>query len=171
MADNFKVIKCPACQHEMQKVFVPTEGINVDVCVNGCGGIYFDNREYKYFDEQDENIDEICKSLNGKNLISTDSSLPRTCPSCGARMVKNYTSANEKVQIDECYSCGGKFLDHGELINIRAEYATEEERSADIVKKIYDTVGIEIKKLELENIELRKKRSPLKKLFDKLILG
>ena len=86
-------------------------------------------------------------------------------------MVKNYASVKKEVQIDECYSCGGKFLDHGELEKIRAQYATEEERSADIMKEVYDTVGVEIKRLEQENAELRAKRSWMKKLFDKMIYG
>ena len=171
MADNFNTIKCPACQHEMVKVYVPKEGVNIDVCVNGCGGIYFDNREFKYFDEQHEDIEELTKAVEGKEFIPVDETLPRTCPVCGARMVKNYASVKKEVQVDECYSCGGKFLDHGELEKIRAQYATEAERSADIMKEVYSTVGVEIKRLEAENAELRKNRSPLKKLFDKLVLG
>lgn len=171
MSDNFKTLRCPACQKEMTKVFVPSEGINVDICLDGCGGIYFDTREFKYFDEQDENIEEIVKAAEGKTFAKVDESLPRTCPVCGARMVKNYASVKKEVQIDECYSCGGKFLDHGELEKIRAQYATEEERSADIMKEVYSTVGVEIKRLEAENEELRAKRSWTKKLFDKLIYG
>ena len=171
MADNFKTLRCPACQKEMKKVFVPSEGVNVDICIDGCGGIYFDTREFKYFDEQDENIEEIVKAAEGKTFAKVDESLPRTCPVCGARMVKNYASVKKEVQIDECYSCGGKFLDHGELEKIRAQYATEEERSADIMKEVYSTVGVEIKRLEAENEELRAKRSWTKKLFDKMIYG
>ncbi len=171
MADNFKTLRCPACQKEMKKVFVPSEGVNVDICLDGCGGIYFDTREFKYFDEQDENIEEIVKAAEGKTFAKVDESLPRTCPVCGARMVKNYASVKKEVQIDECYSCGGKFLDHGELEKIRAQYATEEERSADIMKEVYSTVGVEIKRLEAENKELRAKRSWTKKLFDKMIYG
>ena len=171
MSENFEIIKCPACQKEMTKVFVPSEGVNVDICLDGCGGIYFDNREFKYFDEQDENIEEIIKAVEGKTFNKVDGSLPRTCPVCGARMVKNYASVKKEVQIDECYSCGGKFLDHGELEKIRAQYATEEDRSADIMKEVYSTVGLEIKRLEAENEQLRANRSPLKKLFDKMIYG
>lgn len=171
MSDNFKTLRCPACQKEMKKVFVPSEGVNVDICLDGCGGIYFDTREFKYFDEQDENIEEIVKAAEGKTFAKVDESLPRTCPVCGARMVKNYASVKKEVQIDECYSCGGKFLDHGELEKIRAQYATEEERSADIMKEVYSTVGVEIKRLEAENEELRAKRSWTKKLFDKMIYG
>lgn len=171
MSDNFKTLRCPACQKEMKKVFVPSEGVNVDICLDGCGGIYFDTREFKYFDEQNENIEEIVKAAEGKTFAKVDESLPRTCPVCGARMVKNYASVKKEVQIDECYSCGGKFLDHGELEKIRAQYATEEERSADIMKEVYSTVGVEIKRLEAENEELRAKRSWTKKLFDKMIYG
>ena len=171
MADNFRTLRCPACQKEMKKVFVPSEGVNVDICLDGCGGIYFDTREFKYFDEQDENIEEIVKAAEGKTFAKVDESLPRTCPVCGARMVKNYASVKKEVQVDECYSCGGKFLDHGELEKIRAQYATEEERSADIMKEVYSTDGVEIKRLEAENEELRAKRSWTKKLFDKMIYG
>ena len=169
MADNFKTIKCPACQHEMVKIFMPKEGVNIDVCLHGCGGIYFDNREFKYFDEPHEDINELLKAVDGKEFIKVDEDLPRSCPVCGARMVKNHTSVKREVVVDECYACGGKFLDNGELQKIRSQYTTEEERSADVMKEVYDTVGIEIKRLEAQNAELRANRSPLKKLFDHLI--
>ena len=47
MADTLKELKCPACGKVMEKVFIPSEGINLDICTDGCGGIYFDNREFK----------------------------------------------------------------------------------------------------------------------------
>lgn len=170
MADNFNTIKCPACQTEMKKVFVPSAGVNVDIC-EGCGGIYFDNREFKYFDEKHENIDEITEALKNKEFKKVDESLPRTCPVCGARMTKNYSSVKRQVQIDECYACGGKFLDNGELVKIRDEYDTEAQRSADTMNELYNTVGIQLKALEAENERLRASRPALRKLFDRLIWG
>ena len=59
MSDTYAALRCPACQKEMKKVFVPKEGVNVDICLDGCGGMWFDNREIKYFDEQNEKVDEI----------------------------------------------------------------------------------------------------------------
>ena len=56
MADTLQKIKCPACGREMEKVFIPSEGINLDICTQGCGGIFFDNRELDKFDEKDEDI-------------------------------------------------------------------------------------------------------------------
>ena len=157
MADNFNTIKCPACQKEMKKIFIPREGINIDVCVDGCGGIYFDNREFKYFDEQAENIDELSKAIEGKTFIPVDQDLPRTCPACGSRMVKNYSSAKKIVQVDECYSCGGKFLDHGELDKIRAEYPTEEARSKAVVEYLKNNMGSEFEEMHAHKLIANKK--------------
>lgn len=52
MADTLKALKCPACGKDMEKVFIPNLGINLDICTDGCGGIYFDNREFERFDEK-----------------------------------------------------------------------------------------------------------------------
>lgn len=136
MADNKNIIKCPACGTEMTKVFMTEQNFNLDICVNGCGGIYFDNREFKHFDEQHENIDEIVEALKDKTFIEVDQNKTRVCPVCGGNMVRNYSSVKRQIAVDECYFCGGKFLDNGELIKIREEYATEAERSADLAKII-----------------------------------
>lgn len=169
MSDTLQNLKCPACQKDMTKVFVPKEGVNIDICVEGCGGMWFDTRELKYFDEQEEKIDEILKAIEGKTFATVDEKLPRCCPACGANMVKNFSSVKKAIQIDECYSCGGKFLDNSELLKFKGEYATEEERSQDTVKLLYSTVGMELKDLEAQRQELARTRSLGKRLFDKMI--
>jgi len=171
MSDTHQTLKCPACQKEMAKVFIPKEGVNIDICLEGCGGLWFDNRELSYVDEQDEKIDEILKAISDKTFEEVDQSNHRSCPVCGARMVKNFSSAKREIQIDECYSCGGKFLDNQELIKFRAEYATEVDRSKDVVALMYSTVGNDLVALQKETKELAKNRSALKKLFDKMIYG
>lgn len=171
MADNRSDLKCPACQTVMKKIFMAKEGVNVDICLDGCGGIYFDNRELKYVDEQNENIDAILEEIKEKSFEPVNQENKRSCPACGARMTKNFTSAKRKIQIDECYSCGGKFLDAGELQALRDEYATEEDRSAEVMALIYSTVGPEIKEMEAKHQEALKKRSLLKRLFDSMVSG
>lgn len=137
MGDNEKIIKCPACGKEMEKIFMPEQGINLDVCVQGCGGIYFDNREFKQFDERHENIDALIESVKDKTFVKVNEHQTRKCPVCGSNMVKNFSSVKRNIEIDECYFCGGKFLDHDELLKIRDEYETEAERSADLLKAVY----------------------------------
>lgn len=148
MADNEYLINCPACGCEMEKVFMPDAGINLDVCTKGCGGIYFDNREFKKFDEQHENITPLVQVLEAKTFKNIDENVTRKCPVCGMNMVKNFASAKHEVQIDECYGCGGKFLDYSELEKIRAQYNTEEERAADVIKELYDKAGVELKEFD-----------------------
>lgn len=119
MSDTYKVIKCPACGATMTKIFVPSQGVSIDICDNGCGGIYFDNRELDMFKNCPEaNTKEILELFENKVFNKIDEDLPRICPNCSTRMVKN-TIANSTVQIDSCYACGGIFLDYGELNLIR----------------------------------------------------
>ena len=170
MADSHQTLRCPACGEEMKKIFIPSQGINIDICTEGCGGIFFDNRVFAMFDEKHENIDEIIKAVENKEFQKVDESLPRYCPACGAKMVKNYASIKKEVQVDDCYSCGGKFLDHGELAHIRSQYENELERSNDVLKFVYNEVGKEIASVEAVAEKGLKRRSLLKKLFDTLIL-
>lgn len=151
MADNKDVvINCPACGKEMVKVFMPEQGVNLDVCINGCGGIYFDNRELEKFDERHEDISPVVEALENKTFEKVDENLQRVCPVCGMNMVKHFASSKQEVQIDECYSCGGKFLDYNELEKIRAQYPTEEDRAADSIKDLNKKAGLELAGLQIE---------------------
>lgn len=171
MVDSLQTLTCPACGKVMKKIFVPDAGVNVDICVDGCGGIYFDNREFNKFDENSENIDEILEAIDGKTFIPVDGSALRVCPACGAKMVKNFSSARSKIMIDECYNCGGKFLDNGELQKIREEFNTESERAKATMDELYKTVGVKLREIEAEREAAEAARSPLNKLFREFIFG
>ena len=44
-------------------------------------------------------------------------------------MLRHFSSVKRRVTVDECPSCGGYWLDVGELAAIRTEFETEEERN------------------------------------------
>lgn len=164
MTDNKDmVVTCPACGKEMVKVHMPVKDFFIDVCIDGCGGIYLDNREYKNIDEQAEDITPLVELLEGKTFNKVDETENRICAVCGNTMVKNFSSSNHSIQIDECYTCGGKFLDHNEIEKIRAEFATEQDRANAAVQEMNDKYGAEIaamnakhkKTLEESNITTR----------------
>ena len=140
MADTQNELTCPACGKKMKKVLIKRTGFNIDICLNGCGGIFFDNREFKHFDEKDENIKEIEHLTKDKEFIDADESYKRYCPACHSPMVKNFSSANKIVEVDECYICGGKFLDNQELQKIRGEYETEEARSRAVLESFMSSL-------------------------------
>ena len=164
MADNKEIIKCPACGADMEKVYMEEQGVNLDVCPE-CGGIYFDNRELQRFDEQHESIEPLEKLFENRTFINVDQSMTRICPVCGMKMVKNYSSVKKEVQIDECYSCGGKFLDYGELQKIREQYPTEEARANDVVRDLYEQVGIELREQKEKHENLKASSSFLTKFL------
>ncbi len=167
MRDSNEVLICPACGHEMQKVYIANSELYLDICLQGCGGIFFDNREFEKLDEQSENIDEILNILDNKNFINVDQTVQRSCPSCGSLMVKNFASIKHEVEIDCCYICGGKFLDNGELMKIREQYKTEQDRSEDFNKYLLSFIKTEMDALEIERIKGETNRSGLKRVFDK----
>lgn len=111
------IINCPACGKQMKKVFVEEANVNVDICTEGCGGMFFDNRELERFDEEHENTDAILKEVEGKEFEPRNEQEVRICPICDIPMTK--LGGENSVQIDVCNVCGGKFLDNGELIKIR----------------------------------------------------
>lgn len=118
MADNKEILTCPACGGEMTKLFVEDVAIHVDICLDGCGGILFDNRELEKFDEPHENADKILGMYKDKTFELTDESAPRVCSVCGATMMK-MGAGSGGVELDCCAFCGAKFLDYGELQRIR----------------------------------------------------
>lgn len=159
MADSTKTLKCPACGKDMEKIFIEKNNCFLDICTNGCGGIFFNNREFKKFDEELESIDEIKKALEGKTFEKVDETYKRICPACGMKMVKNSTSIKGQVIIDDCYSCGGKFLDYGELDKIRAEYPTEEARSKAVVDYLRSNMGSEFEEMHAHNLLSQKQQT------------
>lgn len=161
MADTLQTITCPACGKEMKKILMMPENVHLDVCLDGCGGIFFDNREYQKFDEKAEDIDEILEATKGKVFQKVDTSTTKICPTCGAKMVKHFASSKHEVEIDECYMCGGKFLDNGELQKIRAQFATEEERAQAAVKELHGAVGSKLDALDSEWQAAISRRSPM----------
>lgn len=119
MTDNQNIIYCPACGKEMKKIYMQEQNVNLDVCIDGCGGIFFDVREFRMFNQPCDDITALIQAYNGKTFEKTDETKIRICPSCGTKMVKNYSSLAKEIQVDDCYVCGGKFLDFGELEKIR----------------------------------------------------
>ena len=116
MTDSKNILECPACGKIMKKIFIEDAGINIDICSDGCGGIYFENREFEKIEST--NIDDILNEVKDKNFTNTDEREVRLCPRCNVGMVK-MGSGIKDVQIDVCNTCGAKFLDNGELQKIR----------------------------------------------------
>lgn len=165
MKDTKETLICPACGEKMEKIKAPESDFYIDICTNGCGGMYFDNRELEKLDEKSENVDFIFEALKGKTFKPATNNDVRICPACGSNMVKNFASTKREIEIDCCYTCGGKFLDYGELEKLRNQYETEADRSDDFMEDFMKIHGAELKKTEMEANKLASERSFFRKMF------
>ena len=81
-------------------------------------------------------------------------------------MFKNFTNLSKKVEIDDCYNCGGKFLDYYELNIILNENKSIFEKSKESIKKFFESMDY----VDTANAPKyrRHKRSLIRKIFDKI---
>ena len=145
-------MNCPACNNNLQKMVV--NDVTVDICIGGCGGIWFDNLELKKFDEPLESDGSELLDIERNLDIKVDHTKKFNCPKCSDMiMVRHFFSVKMEVEVDECYNCGGFWLDYGELSQIRNLYNTEEEKIIATNKYFNEIFGKEIKAMQAKNEE------------------
>jgi len=106
---------CPDCDLDMTpRSFF---GVLVDTCPE-CGGIFFDEGEVSQIrarggDRAFEELDDIVQP--NPNHIPHEESQFRKCPSCLSGMHRFRYMYSSPVFLDSCESCGGVFIENGEL--------------------------------------------------------
>ena len=115
-------MKCPVCANAMTPV--QAGPVTVDVCLGGCGGIWFDNFELQKLDQPHEISGAMLIDVQPRADLNIDPAQRRYCPACeDILMMRHFYSPRRQVEVDECPSCGGFWLDAGELALIRQEHA------------------------------------------------
>ena len=150
-------MKCPVCGKEM---VTENFGVNVDVCENGCKGIWFDQGELMMLDEKNEGLGAALEAALRYPRNNDGQRGPIKCPKCGIPMHTHTYERDKEVNVDECYNCGGFFLDSGELTDIRNNYMSDAEVQA-YADKIINSVpeyaqamkDLDAQKKRLESIQ------------------
>ena len=118
-------MKCPACDNSLSNLMV--SDVELNICQNGCGGIWFDQFEFRKFDEPHEHAEEIL-GLQINRTCQPVHLEKRHCARCEHQlMLRRFYSPKQKIMIDECPMCGGIWTDYGELGQIRSMFKTHEE--------------------------------------------
>lgn len=128
-------MKCPVCQKEM--VEQDFGGVKVDVCKDGCKGIWFDWFELSKLDEKNEGLGNALKQALNYPRINDEKRAQVNCPKCNLPMHIHKYQSSKEVNVDECYNCGGFFLDSGELKTVRDTFMSEQER-AEYEEKLFN---------------------------------
>ena len=117
---------CPACLNQLSPLTI--RGVTVDVCRDGCAGIWFDNFELKKFDEPHEPAGELL-DVQPIRPAPVDRDKKRKCPRCDdATMMRHFFSFKRQFEVDVCPGCAGCWLDAGEIALVRSEFKSEKER-------------------------------------------
>ena len=142
-------VKCPACHKTLVETIV--DSVTVDVCKNGCGGIWFDSQEFLKLENVNASAGEALLEVDRDESIRVDPDAEMKCLRCkGQPLIRHFASTKQEVELDECYTCGGIWLDAGELGRIQSQYATKEERDK-AFQAYFDAVfGEELKVLKAD---------------------
>lgn len=124
-------MQCPMCANPLAEIDIGS--VLVDVCDQGCGGIWFDHRELKKLDELKELDGEKLSHYQCQPGVVVDHSKRLQCPRCTTKVIlmRHFFSVKKSVEVDECAKCGGFWLDHGELDRLRGEFRDEAARDAE----------------------------------------
>ena len=103
---------------------------HVDVCAGGCGSLWLDWSELARLDEAHEGAGAALQAALASPRDNPPVRDPLPCPKCTHPMFEHVYAHAKEVNVDECYHCGGFFLDAGELHRIRETFMSPEEREA-----------------------------------------
>ncbi len=109
-------IHCPGCGEIMTREDFARA--SVDVCTHGCRGIWFARGELRRMDHQLKGFGPSLRAALAEPANERGHGLV-DCPHCRGPMDQVQYEFAQDVTIDECKSCGGIFLDSGELAEIR----------------------------------------------------
>lgn len=127
-------MKCPLCKKEMKTVKI--EKIELDECSDGCHGLWFDIKELQKLDEKAEGSGgELARILAYDRAKDLNPFRKVNCPRCNIKMQRHEYIDQSRIYIDECFKCGGIWLDRGELGAIRENFKSYD-NVTDVVEKM-----------------------------------
>ncbi len=130
-------------------------GVTVEVCADGCKGIWFDWFELSKLDEKNEGVGQALQDALQYPRVNDANRGQLNCPKCHEPMHRHVYQHDKQVAIDECYDCGGFFLDSGELVEIRDNHMSQEEEDAYAQKLIDNDPGYQAGLKDLAKDQLR----------------
>lgn len=161
-------MRCINCGKLMTSV--NAGGVSVDVCAQGCGGMWFDMLELRRFDEPQEGVGEELLRFEPPHPVAVQHDRRLNCPKCADTvMMRFFYSPKRQVEVDHCPNCGGYWLDAGELRQIRGEAMTEEKREVEIEKLLGREFGPQLDAMAAERQEALSHPPILRRMFGFLV--
>jgi len=80
-------------------------------------------------------------------------------------MMRHFFSSRRQVEVDECPSCGGYWLDAGELALVRGECRTEAECRKAVEKYLSEATGASLAKMSAGTVQQVKQAQVIHRLL------
>jgi len=90
--------------------------IEIDVC-GACGGMWLDASELAGLDD---NFFVNMESISYSAAAATAVDVGLECPKCAVPLFKVHPDGHSDVVVDKCGTCGGFWLDKGELDKLKS---------------------------------------------------
>jgi Zn-finger nucleic acid-binding protein len=158
-------MKCPVCSNPL--VAYDSGSFHVDICRDGCSGIWLDASELERIDESHEPFPkELLKIRKIANVV-IDRNKVRICPKCPENVSMHRVVVDPEIrfELDECPQCKGDWLDIGELGNLRDKHEFESQLSL--------RLKAQQEKIErqIESIDAQFRVNKVASLFKKILGG
>lgn len=132
-------MKCPVCSRGL--VEYSAGSFTVEICRDGCSGIWFDKAELEKCDQHHEPFPTDLLRLRKNASVVIDRNKERDCPRCSSNQVleRILLDPETRFEIDRCPRCEGNWLDIGELDRMRRisqENSDIETRIANFERKV-----------------------------------
>lgn len=117
---------CPRTNTQLESILVG----GITVYISSLGGVFFDNSQiFKFSSPELKHGQVLLKYLSNYAEGEGEVAMRVNCPKCPSIvMMRRYFSPLKAVEIDECPSCAGIWLDSGELSKIHENHLTPKER-------------------------------------------
>ncbi|KAF7762916.1 hypothetical protein PUND_b0219 [Pseudoalteromonas undina] len=117
---------CPRTNTPLESILVG----GITVYTSSLGGVFFDNSQiFKFSSPELKHGQVLLKYLSNYAEGEGEVAMRVNCPKCPSIvMMRRYFSPLKAVEIDECPSCAGIWLDSGELSKIHENHLTPKER-------------------------------------------
>ena len=117
---------CPRTNTPLESILVG----GITVYTSSLGGVFFDNSQiFKFSSPELKHGQVLLKYLSNYAEGEGEVAMRVNCPKCPSIvMMRRYFSPLKAVEIDECPSCAGIWLDNGELSKIHENHLTPKER-------------------------------------------
>ena len=121
-------VACPNCETPMVRENFASA--LVDVCADGCHGIWFDAGELTKLDHAKKGLGPALeRAVSQPTAASRRHRESLDCPHCLTPLDEVEYELAQWVMIDECAECDGTYLDAGELARIRSRPRTATEQT------------------------------------------